>query len=42
MDMPTPCARCEEIVEFNHMTNIGQEFYCDDCSYVLENREESE
>lgn len=42
MDMPTPCMRCGDIVEFNDMTNIGQEFYCDECAYELEDMEEEE
>lgn len=40
MNMPTPCPRCGEVVEFNHMTNIGQELYCEECAYELENQDE--
>lgn len=36
MDMPTPCPRCHDIVELNHMTNIGNELYCEECVYELE------
>jgi len=39
MDMPTPCPSCDEIVELNDMTNIGNELYCEECAYELEGEE---
>lgn len=36
MNMPTPCARCEEWCEFDYMTNIGNELYCEECAFELE------
>lgn len=39
MDMPTPCPECGDIVEFNDMTNIGNELYCSECAFELEDME---
>lgn len=36
MNMPTPCAECETLCEFNYMKNIGNELFCDDCYEELE------
>ena len=32
MDMPTPCPKCKEIVEFNEMVNIDGNMMCDECA----------
>jgi len=42
MNTLTPCIRCGDIVEFNDITNIGEEFYCDECAYELEDMEVEE
>lgn len=42
MDMPTPCLRCNEIVEFNNMSNIGNELYCEECAFEIEELEGEE
>ena len=39
MNMPTPCPKCGDIVEFNDMTNIGNELYCSECAFELEDME---
>lgn len=39
MDMPTQCSKCQDVVEFNHMTNIGQAFYCEECTFKIEDEE---
>lgn len=31
MNMPTPCAECGDLCEFDCMNIIGNELYCDDC-----------
>lgn len=40
MNMPTPCAECNEWCEFDYMQIIGNQLYCDDCYEEL--KEDSE
>lgn len=35
MDMPTPCPKCGEIVEFTTMKNVDGRFICEGCFYDL-------
>lgn len=39
MEMPTPCAECHELCEFENMQSIGNELYCDDCFEVMKEGE---
>jgi len=32
MDMPTPCPKCMDIVEFNDMERLGDELICSECA----------
>lgn len=39
MNMPTPCAECNEWCEFDSVKSIGNELYCDECHAKLEGEE---